>query len=76
MDMTLQIYKRMRNKIAFLVLVATLFSCKNDQLADSYIYFDEPQPDGVESITSFPKKHQNQTFKLSKNICSQNQIRS
>ena len=47
----------MKNKIAFLVLVATLFSCKNDQLTDSYIYFNEPQPTDVESVTKFPNKY-------------------
>ena len=34
-----------------------LFSCKNDQLTDSYIYFDEPQPADIEMVTSFPKKY-------------------
>lgn len=47
----------MKNTIAFLVLVATLFSCKNDQLTDSYIYFNEPQPTDVESVTKFPNKY-------------------
>ncbi|MBX9808452.1 MAG: hypothetical protein K2X95_11715 [Flavobacteriaceae bacterium] len=47
----------MRNKIALLVLIITLFSCKNDQLKDSYIYFKEPQPTDIESITSFPKTY-------------------
>ena len=47
----------MKNKIAFLVLIATLFSCKNDQLTDSYIYFNEPQPTDVESVTKFPNKY-------------------
>ena len=47
----------MKNKITFLVLIATLFSCKNDQLTDSYIYFNEPQPTAVESITRFPNKY-------------------
>ena len=47
----------MKNKITFLVLVATLFSCKNDQLNDSYIYFNEPQPVEVENITNFPNKY-------------------
>lgn len=47
----------MKNKIAFLVLVATLFSCKNDQLTDSYIYFNEPQPTDVESVKRFPNKY-------------------
>lgn len=47
----------MKNKIAFLVLVATLFSCKNDQLTNSYIYFNEPQPTDVEIVTKFPNKY-------------------
>jgi hypothetical protein len=47
----------MKNKIVFLVLVATLFSCKNDQLANSYIYFNEPQPVDVETVANFPKKY-------------------
>jgi hypothetical protein len=54
--MILQIYNKMKNYIAFLVLVATLFSCKNDQLTDSYIYFKEPQPIDVETVANFPKK--------------------
>jgi hypothetical protein len=47
----------MRNKIAFLVLITTLFSCKNDQLTDSYIYFDEPQPVDVAAVNHFPKNY-------------------
>lgn len=40
-----------------LVLVSTLFSCKNDKLTNSYIYFNEPQPANVESVSCFPKKY-------------------
>ncbi len=47
----------MKNTIAFLILIASLFSCKNDQLTNSYIYFDEPQPKEVENIASFPNKY-------------------
>ncbi|MDD5150640.1 MAG: hypothetical protein PHC28_09175, partial [Flavobacterium sp.] len=47
----------MKIKIAFLVLVTTLFSCKNDRLTDSYIYFNEPQPIDVEDATSFSNKY-------------------
>jgi hypothetical protein len=47
----------MRNKIVFLGLITILFSCKNDQLTDSYIYFDEPQPTDIESLTSFSKTY-------------------
>lgn len=47
----------MKIKIVLLVLVATLFSCKNDQLNNSYIYFNEPQPVNVEEITSFSNKY-------------------
>jgi len=54
--MILQIYKKMRNKILILGLITMLFSCKNDQLTDGYIYFDEPQPADIESVTNFPKK--------------------
>mgnify|MGYP001182264527 CR=1 FL=1 len=46
----------MKIKIIILGLLTMLFSCKNDQLSNSYIYFDQPQPTEVESITSFPKK--------------------
>lgn len=47
----------MKIKTAFIVLITMLFSCKNDQLRNSYIYFNEPQPANVETITSFPKKY-------------------
>jgi hypothetical protein len=57
MDMTLQIYKKMKTKCIFFVLMTMLFSCKNDQLTDSYIYFNEPQPTDIEGITSFPKTY-------------------
>lgn len=45
--------------IASLILFATLFSCKTDELAesDSYIFFDKAQPDGVAAITRFPENH-------------------
>lgn len=52
-----QIYKKMSNKIAFLFLISTLFSCKDDRLTDSYIYFNEPQPTDVENATSFSNKY-------------------
>jgi hypothetical protein len=57
MDMTLQIYKKIKTKCIFFVLITMLFSCKNDQLTDSYIYFNEPQPADIKSITSFPKTY-------------------
>ncbi len=44
-------------KIAQFILVTTLFSCKNDQLNNSYVYFNEPQPVNVEAVTSFPNKY-------------------
>lgn len=47
----------MKIKIIFFVLITILFSCKNDQLSDSYIYFNEPQPADIENVTSFPKKY-------------------
>lgn len=47
----------MKNKIIILGLITMLFSCKNDQLTDSYIYFDQAQPADIESVTSFPKKY-------------------
>jgi len=47
----------MKTKIVLLVLVSTLFSCKNDKLTNSYIYFNEPQPANVESVTYFPNKY-------------------
>ncbi len=46
----------MKIKLTLFILITSLFSCKNDQLTDSYIYFDEPQPKEVESIASFPNK--------------------
>ena len=47
----------MKIKMILLVLVSTLFSCKNDKLTNSYIYFNEPQPANVESVSCFPKKY-------------------
>ena len=47
----------MIKKIGILVFVSILFSCKNDQLHNSYIYFKEAQPENVKTITSFPKKY-------------------
>lgn len=47
----------MKSKIAFFILIASFFSCKNDQLSSSYIYFNEPQPVNVDEVTSFPKKY-------------------
>ena len=57
MDMTLQIYRRMKTKILFLVMITMLFSCKYEQLRNSYIYFNEPQPVNVGTVNSFPKKY-------------------
>jgi len=47
----------MRNKIIIFGLITMLFSCKNDQLTDSYIYFDEAQPADIENVSSFPKRY-------------------
>lgn len=49
----------MKTKIVFLILIATLFSCKDDDLAekDSYIFFDKAQPVDVAAVTSFPENN-------------------
>ena len=40
-----------------------MVSCKQTNLLDSFIYFNEPQPANVDEINSFPKKYQG-TFTL------------
>ena len=47
----------MKTKIATLIILMSIFSCRNEQLSNSYIYFDEPQPTDVENVFSFPKKY-------------------
>lgn len=49
--------KNIQSIIASLILFATLFSCKTDELAesDSYIFFDKPQPVDVAAIIRFPE---------------------
>jgi len=47
----------MKTKIATLIILMSILSCRNDQLSNSYIYFDEPQPADIENVTSFPKKY-------------------
>ena len=52
-----QTYNQMQKKIVFFAIIWLLFSCKSDQLTNSYIYFDQPQPLKVKEISSFPKKY-------------------
>ena len=47
----------MQIKIVFLAIIWLLVSCKSDQLTNSYIYFDQPQPAKVKEIEHFPKKY-------------------
>lgn len=49
----------MKAKILFVLLLTTLLSCKDDELADrdSYIFFDKPQPVNVDAVTSFPENY-------------------
>ena len=47
----------MHLKIIFPAIICLFLSCRSDQLTNSYIYFDQPQPLKVKEITSFPKKY-------------------
>jgi len=45
-------------KVALVFVIAVMFvSCKQSILSDSFIYFNQPQPDNVDAISSFPKKY-------------------
>ena len=48
----------MKAKIFLLFILSILFfSCKNEELTDRFIFFDNPQPVNVDAITSFPKRY-------------------
>lgn len=47
----------MKSKKILALIILTLFSCKNEELSNSYILFDAPQPSNVAPITSFPEKY-------------------
>lgn len=48
----------MKAKTFLLFILSILFfSCKNEELTDRFIFFDNPQPENVDAVTSFPKKY-------------------
>jgi hypothetical protein len=44
-------------QLSLILVLATLLSCKDDALSDSYILFTEPQPANVDAISSFPENY-------------------